>query len=170
MIPLPVVDVLGSITIPVPCPVSWDAMRADHRTRFCDTCSQNVHDVSELTAAEAVELVTGGEKAPCLRLFRRPDGRVMTADCLTKRERAWKWLNRRSAWVAAFFALVFMGCTNPFNGPAGEACMGSPKPLPVGATHDDEHAARLPGVGEHTTNATVGHAEAAVRHEAATGH
>jgi hypothetical protein len=94
----------------------------------------------------------------------------MTADCLTKRERAWKWLNRRSAWAAALFALAFMGCTNPFNGLAGEPCMGSPNPRPVDAIHDDEHAARLAGVGEHTMNATAGHAEAAVRHEAATGH
>jgi hypothetical protein len=70
-----------------------------------------VHDVSELTRDEAVTLVTGGEAAPCLRLFRRPDGRVMTRDCMTRRERAWKWLHRRSTWAAALFALLFlMGC------------------------------------------------------------
>ena len=126
MIPLPVVDALDSITIPVPCPVSWDAMHGDHRTRFCDECSQNVHDVSELTRDEAVQLVTGSEQLPCLRLFRRPDGRVMTADCMTKRERAWKWLHRRSAWAAAIFAFVFMGCS-PVVAP-GEPCMGSPPP------------------------------------------
>src|SRR5438309_776684 len=99
MIPLPTVDVLDSIAIPVACPVSWDDMHGDHRTRFCDKCSQNVHDVSELTRAEAMQLVTGGEQTPCLRLFRRSDGRVMTADCATKREWAWKWLHRRSPWA-----------------------------------------------------------------------
>ena len=109
MIPLPVIDALDAITIPVACPVSWDAMYGDHRTRFCNTCSQDVHDLSELTRAEALQLVTGGVQIPCLRLFRRPDGRVMTADCMTKRERAWKWLNRRSALAAALFALAFLG-------------------------------------------------------------
>src|SRR5206468_4214709 len=54
MIPL---DVLDAVTIPISCPVSWDEMQGDHRTRFCDQCSQNVYDVSELSRAEAIELV-----------------------------------------------------------------------------------------------------------------
>ncbi len=138
MIPLPTVDVLDSITIPVLCPVPWDDMRGDHRTRFCAKCSQNVHDVSELTRAEAVSLVTGGDTIPCLRIYRRPDGRVMTADCVTRRERAWKWLNRRSAWAAALFALVFMGgCSEPARMTAGEMC----PPRSSSAAHENEHVA-----------------------------
>ena len=46
MIPLPTVDALDAITIPVPCPVAWDTMHGDDRTRFCDQCQQSVHDVS----------------------------------------------------------------------------------------------------------------------------
>lgn len=108
MIPL---DVLDAVTIPIACPVSWDAMHGDHRTRFCDECRQNVHDVSELTRAEAVELLTNSARTPCLRIYRRQDGRVMTADCSTRRERVWKWLDRRSTWLAWLFALVFFsGC------------------------------------------------------------
>jgi hypothetical protein len=181
MIPLPVVDPLDSITIPVACPVPWDTMHGDHRTRFCDQCSQNVHDVSELTRAEAVELVTGGEKLPCLRLYRRPDGRVMTADCMTRRERAWKWLHKRSTWAAALFALVFMGCTQSHLEP-GESCMGDPAPQPLATDHEDEHTARTPSAGDHappahamdaTTRAemSVRHeSEATARHEDAAGH
>jgi hypothetical protein len=112
MISLPTVDPLDAITIPVPCPVAWDSMHGDDRTRFCDQCKQNVHDVSELTRSEALELVTGGEETPCLRIYRRPDGRVMTADCATRRERVWKWLHKRAPWAAVAFALLFMaGCT-----------------------------------------------------------
>jgi hypothetical protein len=113
MIPLPTVDVLDSITIAVPCRVPWEDMRGDHQTRFCDKCNQNVHDLSELTTAEAIQLVSDGKTVPCLRLFRRPDGRVMTADCMTKRERVWKWLNRRSARAAAVFAAIAFGCDKP---------------------------------------------------------
>ncbi|AMV26728.1 hypothetical protein VT84_20175 [Gemmata sp. SH-PL17] len=124
MVPLPTIDALDSIMIPVACPVPWDAMRGDHRTRFCDKCSQNVHDVSELTRAEAVQLVTSENKLPCLRIYRRPDGRVMTADCATKRERVWKWLDRRSAWAAALFAVVFMaGCDRFPGATVGEPCL-----------------------------------------------
>lgn len=129
MISLPTVDALDAISIPVPCPVGWDTMHGDDRTRFCGQCKQNVHDVSELTRAEAIQLVTAGQKTPCLRIFRRPDGRVMTADCTTKRERVWKWLHKRAPWAAAAFALVFMaGCGKP-------TCLaGSPAPPPTQST------------------------------------
>lgn len=173
MIPLPTIDVLDSITIPVACPESWDAMEGDHRTRFCNKCSQNVHEVSELTTAEAVQLVTGSEKMPCLRLYRRPDGRVMTRDCLTKRERAWKWLHRRSAWAAACFALLFLGCTNPFNDNPGKPCvMGEPPVMPNAPSHDTEQVARRATTADHTARESrmevEAKAEAPVRHETAT--
>ena len=114
MIPLPTIDALDAVTIPVSCPVSWDAMHGNERTRFCDSCRQNVHDVSELTRHEALELLSTDGKMPCLRIYRRQDGRVMTADCTTKRDRVWKWLHRRSAWAAWLFGLVFfMGCDKP---------------------------------------------------------
>lgn len=111
MVPLPTVDALDAIIVPVTCPVPWDTMTGDDRTRFCGRCGQNVHDVSELTRAEAVRLVTTGGPLPCLRLYRRQDGRVMTADCAGRRERAWRWLHRHSPWAAAVFGLVFfVGC------------------------------------------------------------
>jgi hypothetical protein len=47
-------------------------------------------------------------------LSRRPDGRVRTAECATRRERVWKWLHRRSPWLAPLFALVFLAAGNPF--------------------------------------------------------
>jgi hypothetical protein len=114
MVSLPTINALDAIAIPITCPVPWDSMRGDHRTRFCSQCKQNVHDVSELTRAEAVQLVTAGDQLPCLRLYRRQDGRVMTADCTTNRERAWKWLYRHSPWLAALFALVFFAGCDPF--------------------------------------------------------
>lgn len=104
-------DVLEAVTIPVACPVPWHAMHGNDRTRFCDQCRQNVHDVSALTRAEALELLSASE-TPCLRIYRRADGRVMTADCeATRRERVWRWLDKRSTWAAWLFALVFFaGC------------------------------------------------------------
>lgn len=114
MIPLPTLDALEAVTIPTPCTVPWGDMHGTDRTRYCDQCNQNVHDVGELTRTEALELLSAGGKSPCLRLYKRPDGRVMTADCATRRERAWKWLDRRSKWAAALFALIFFaGCERP---------------------------------------------------------
>lgn len=130
MIPLPTVDALDAISIPVSCPVAWDSMHGDDRTRFCDQCKQNVHDVSELTRAEAVQLVTAGERIPCLRIYRRPDGRVMTADCSTKRERLWKWLHKRAPWAAAAFALLFMAGCEPKCIAGGIKAYSPPPPSP----------------------------------------
>jgi hypothetical protein len=115
-IPLPVLDALNSITIPNHCSVPWEGMEGDNRTRYCRQCDQPVHDLSELSAEEAVELLSAGGRT-CARLYRRPDGRVMTADCMTGRERAWKWLSRRSALAGSLFALVFLsGCRTATQG------------------------------------------------------
>ncbi|HEY3789172.1 MAG TPA: hypothetical protein VGL71_09970 [Urbifossiella sp.] len=104
-------NVLDSITIPSPCSVPWESMQGGGRTRFCTKCGENLHDVSELTRREAMILLNGGDKLPCLRIYRRADGRVMTADCLTKRERTHRWLRKRSAWAASLFAMFFLaGC------------------------------------------------------------
>jgi hypothetical protein len=90
-------------------------MHGDARTRHCEQCKQNVHDVSELSRAKALALLGEADtKPPCLRVYRRQDGRVMTADCATRRERAWKWLHGRAPRLARLFALVFMaGCGEP---------------------------------------------------------
>jgi hypothetical protein len=114
---LPVVNALDAISIPTPCLVPWDEMQGDDRNRLCATCRHQVHDVSELTTDEALALLRGTGKPPCLRIYRRPDGRVLTSDCATRRERAWKWLRRRSAWAASLFAVLFLsGCRTATQG------------------------------------------------------
>src|SRR5262249_34364388 len=102
---------------PTPCSASWDEMEGNDRTRCCAQCQQQVHDISELTTEEALALLRQPGKPPCLRIYRRDDGRVLTADCTTKRERAWKWLQRRSACAASLFAVLFLsGCRTGYQG------------------------------------------------------
>ncbi len=105
-------SVLDTITIDTPCTVPWEGMQGDDRTRFCTKCSKHVHDISEMTTAEAVQLMNATEELPCVRLYRRPDGRVVTSDCpKTLRERTWTWLGRRSTLAASLFSLLFLsGC------------------------------------------------------------
>ena len=96
---------LPMITIQTPCTVPWDTMRGDDRVRFCGQCERQVFDLGNLSSSEVMELLGGTEEVPCVRFYRRPDGRVMTADCpLSIRERTWKWLHRRAAWAASLFA------------------------------------------------------------------
>ena len=117
-VPLPVLDVLEAITIPTHCPIPWDGMRGNDRTRHCSKCNEAVHDVSALTTLEVVALLSGQGRPPCLRLYRRRDGRVMTADCpASRRERVWRWLRPHSARTAAVFAFFFLsGCKTATQG------------------------------------------------------
>jgi len=73
--------VLNNLRIASPCPASWAAMSGDDRVRFCDSCAKNVYNLSDLTAAEATALIREAEGSLCVRLYRRVDGTVLTADC-----------------------------------------------------------------------------------------
>jgi hypothetical protein len=73
--------VLNNLKIAAPCKAEWHDMRGDDRVRFCDSCSKNVYNLSDLTAGEAVALIQEAEGHICMRLYRRSDGTVLTADC-----------------------------------------------------------------------------------------
>ncbi|HEY6046048.1 MAG TPA: hypothetical protein VIU65_05550, partial [Pyrinomonadaceae bacterium] len=72
---------LDRLRIASPCPVSWEQMKGDERSRFCDLCSFHVYNIAELTASEAKSLIAKTEGRICARLFRRSDGTVITKDC-----------------------------------------------------------------------------------------
>ncbi len=74
-------DVLDRIEIPLPCHVPWANMTGDDRVRFCGDCRQKVYNVASFTRAEATRLLNDSSGRVCLRIFRRPDGTVITDDC-----------------------------------------------------------------------------------------
>ena len=71
---------LEVIDIARPCPADWDAMRGDDQVRFCKHCSLNVYNLSAMTRAQAERLVAEREGRLCIRMYRRLDGTVVTAD------------------------------------------------------------------------------------------
>ncbi|HEY4117481.1 MAG TPA: AgmX/PglI C-terminal domain-containing protein [Byssovorax sp.] len=77
---------LESIRIASPCNAAWGDMQGDEHKRLCGSCEKNVYDLSKMTRSEAEELITANETA-CVRLFRRRDGTVVTADCPVGRRR-----------------------------------------------------------------------------------
>src|SRR4051794_36429234 len=74
-------DLLDDIRIASPCTARWDGMVGDDRARHCGSCDKMVYDLSRMTADQAATLIRSKEGSLCVRLFRRPDGRVLTADC-----------------------------------------------------------------------------------------
>ncbi|WP_437288983.1 hypothetical protein [Sorangium sp. So ce406] len=72
---------LDSLRVASPCPARWDEMVGDDRVRFCRTCEKNVYNLSEMPRDEAERLVRASAGDLCVRLYRRADGTVLTADC-----------------------------------------------------------------------------------------
>lgn len=98
---------LDHLQIASPCDASWDAMRGDDRVRHCAQCDKAVYNLAALTQAEALALFGNPDQLPCIRLWKRVDGTVMTADCpvglrLRRRERR---------PVAAAVALALFACS-----------------------------------------------------------
>lgn len=89
---------LDRVTVASPCPASWEEMIGNDAIRYCRACRKDVYDLSAMRAEEAEAFlarhVHGEASSACIRLFRRPDGRVLTAECGP----GWR---RRHAWHAA---------------------------------------------------------------------
>jgi hypothetical protein len=94
----PELDPVDRIEIQTPCTVPWDSMYGDERVRHCGSCRKNVYNVAELSRAHAMALIASRERV-CLRIYRRPDGTVVTNDC---------WSRLRAARRRGMWALVVM--------------------------------------------------------------
>jgi hypothetical protein len=88
---------LESIQIASPCTAKWDEMVGDERARFCSHCQKDVFNLSAMPRDEAESFMRERTSDTCVRLYKRFDGTVLTADCPVgvKRKR------RRKAVVAA---------------------------------------------------------------------
>jgi hypothetical protein len=73
--------ILDNIQIASPCEADWAKMAGDDRTRFCSDCSKHVYNIASMTAEEATNLIVETQGNLCVRIYRRHDGTVLTADC-----------------------------------------------------------------------------------------
>jgi hypothetical protein len=125
-------DAVDQIEIRSPCTVAWDSMRSaggDGRVRFCGECRQNVYNIEMMSRGEAQRLIGMREGRVCVRILRRPDGTVVTADCWARLRAA-----RRRGFLPFLGMLVLVGFTELIAIGAGlgrlKALMGSPPPAP----------------------------------------
>lgn len=112
---------LDQIRIASPCNARWDDMTGDERARFCDSCRKNVYNLSAMTQAEITALIHENEGSFCGRFYRRPDGRMITADCPEGRRHK---RNRvlRACRMAFAAVLVFLGVKVQANAEETEKC------------------------------------------------
>lgn len=57
-----------------PCSADWDSMVGDDRSRFCTHCQKHVHNLSEFTPREALDLVLRSGGRLCLSIERDARG------------------------------------------------------------------------------------------------
>jgi hypothetical protein len=110
------------LSIASPCPADWNRMSGNNRVRFCGTCRQNVYDLSQMTSGEVDALLARPQGLPCVRLFLRKDGTVVTRDCPRRAV-----LARRLAWsvfagVCLFVTAVLTGQLAGWGAWVDQAC------------------------------------------------
>ena len=74
--------------------------------RFCGQCRQNVYNVEAMSRGEARRLIAAREGRVCVRILRRPDGTVVTADCWARLRAA-----RRRGFLPFLGMMVLVGFT-----------------------------------------------------------
>jgi hypothetical protein len=122
---------IDAVVIESPCTVPWSSMSGDEVRRFCGQCRLHVHDVSNMTRREANELLRASNGQCCLRIWRRPDGRVITKDC----SRVARALRRRLRVIATAAAglLALLGIGGCRHAPATSGGAGA-RAEPTGPT------------------------------------
>ena len=102
---------LDSLRIASPCHARWEDMTGDDRARFCGQCSKHVYNFSAMTRAEVESLIREKEGRLCGRIYRRRDGRILTADCEVGVQRKRHRLAQLCGAVAGFMVFLLSGCT-----------------------------------------------------------
>jgi hypothetical protein len=100
---------LPQLRVASPCPASWDQMDGEGAVRFCHQCKKHVYDLTVLTREEIADIVVRTEGRFCGRLYQRPDGRALAADCPVGARRAARRLLRTATRAAAVLCLAFGG-------------------------------------------------------------
>ena len=102
---------INSLRIASPCSVGWETMSGDERTRHCDLCHLSVFNISGMTKPEVENLVGTRDGRLCIRMFRRPDSNVLTADCpvglRAVRKRVARYAGASLAAILGLFSISF---------------------------------------------------------------
>ncbi len=125
---------IDAIVIASPCAVPWDSMTGDEVRRYCGQCRLNVYDLSQMTRAQIQTLYVETGGSFCKRVWRRPDGRVITKDCrrvVSAMRRRLRAIGAAAAGLLAFAGLVGCGAEPAPKGSNGsEANHAAPTTTP----------------------------------------
>ncbi len=101
---------LDNVRVAAPCPADWDSRYGNERVRFCAQCQLNVYNLSNMSRAEAEQLIGQAEGRLCVRYYKRRDGSILTQNCPVGLRAIKRRLSRIAAAVASsvlsFFAAI----------------------------------------------------------------
>jgi hypothetical protein len=75
-------------------------MKGDDKVRTCAECRLNVYNFAGMSQREGEELIRTHEGRLCVRIWRRPDGTLITKDCPV----GLRALKRKARWMAGQIA------------------------------------------------------------------
>jgi hypothetical protein len=124
-------------------------MRGNERVRFCDACSMNVYNLSNMTKNDAESLLLSAEGRLCVRYYHRADGSIMTGNCpvglRALKRRAYGFSRAVVSSVLSFFAgmAVLAGLETAQNSidnrPEAGLDLISPVPLTISEPQEEFH-------------------------------
>src|SRR5688572_19140428 len=71
-------DPLQRLAVTSPCTQDWDSMIGNDRVRFCEHCKLHVHNISEMTRAEALRLAHRSHGRLCVRYYSTTQNPIAT--------------------------------------------------------------------------------------------
>lgn len=80
---IPKSEQLFGIQLGFRCPKKWKQMKGGRYVRHCDVCDKNVYNISMLSRKLATKLIQEKEGKLCVAFYQRPDGTVVTQDCVS---------------------------------------------------------------------------------------
>jgi hypothetical protein len=107
-ISLPKLRTLNDLNGASPCPLDWEQLKGNGRTRFCDVCQQSVLNLSALTREDA-EHAIADPSVGCVRLLRRTDGTAINVERSSDLRRTVRLFV--GAW-AGLLLVVGVGCSD----------------------------------------------------------
>jgi hypothetical protein len=55
-------------SIPEPCSENWNEMTPNEKGAFCQKCSNDVYDVSNMSNSEIIQMISSEKNVPCMRM------------------------------------------------------------------------------------------------------
>ncbi len=93
------------------CPKVWAEMQGDERTRFCNVCNRQVHNLSMMTRHERRTLLSAEGESPCVAYFKHLNGTPVDVTSLSKTDPL-KHLLTKAAALSLSTLSMLPSCTS----------------------------------------------------------